>query len=57
MGGEEATAWIYLLKKHKPEMLRLPYLADYRSEGDHGKRYVPRYMREKGVGYYADVKA
>ncbi len=31
---------MYFLKKHKPGMLNLEMLGDYRSEGSHGKRYV-----------------
>jgi len=44
-------AWIYLLKKFKPEMLHLPCYDSYSSEGSHGKRYVPRYEREKPLSY------
>ena len=38
-------AWIYLLKDYKLEMLELEYYESYQSEGSHGKRYVPRYVR------------
>jgi len=38
---QEMTCWIYILKKHKEEMLQLPMLSSYRSEDDHGRPYVP----------------
>jgi len=51
--GTNQTAWIYLLKKFKAEMLELPFYDSYLSEGSHGKRYVPRYEREgeKALAY------
>ena len=43
--AEVLSCWVYLLVKAKEEMLSLPTLADYRSQGDHGKPYVPRWGR------------
>jgi len=54
---QEMTCWIYILKKHKEEMLQLPMLSSYRSEGDHGRPYVPRSAREDLTNYYSDVKS
>ena len=42
-------AWVYLLKKFKPEMLELEFYESYDSEGAHGKKYSPRYARETTV--------
>ena len=53
----ELTCWIYILKKHKQEMLELPLLAEYDSEGDHGRPYIPRHEREDLNSYYSDVKS
>ena len=53
----EMTCWIYILKKHKEEMLQLPMLSNYRSEDDHGRPYVPRSAREDLTNYYSDVKS
>ena len=53
------TCWIYILKKHKEEMLQLPMLSSYRSEDKHGLPYVPRSAREDltKTNYYSDVKS
>ena len=51
------TCWIYILKKHKEEMLELPLLSEYTSEGDHCRPYVPRSAREDLTNYYSDVKS
>lgn len=54
---EEVECWVYLLFNFKPFMLELPFLTSYLSEGDHGKHYVARYLRQKpGPEYYTDVK-
>ena len=53
----EVECWIYILKKYKAEMLSLPLLAEYRSEADHGRPYVPRCDRENLSNYYGDVMA
>jgi len=55
--NKEMTCWIYILKKHKEEMLELPMLSVYRSEDDHGRPYVPRSAREDLSNYYSDVKS
>lgn len=47
--GKEMEAWVYLLKKFKPEMLELEFYESYDSEGAHGKKYSPRYARETTV--------
>jgi len=49
--GTNQKAWIYLLKKFKSEMLELPFYDSYTSEGNHGKRYVPRYEREEPLDH------
>jgi hypothetical protein len=47
---EVLSCWVYLLVKAKEEMLELPMLADYRSAGDHGLAYVPRWVEWRGEG-------
>ena len=42
-------AWVYLLKKFKPEMLELEFYESYDSQGAHGKKYSPRYARDTTV--------
>lgn len=44
--GNVVEAWIYLLRKYKPEMLQLEFLESYDSEGTHGNKYVARYLRD-----------
>ncbi|CAG0914111.1 unnamed protein product [Notodromas monacha] len=43
--GVARKCWTYFLSKHKPELLRLPFLETYSSAGDHGLEYVTRYSR------------
>lgn len=55
--GEAREAWVYLLHTFKPAMLQLPALHSYASEGDHGLKYVSRYLRkDPGPEYWTDVK-
>ena len=54
-GSEDIKCWIYLLKKYKVEMLKLPMLSNYNSEDDHGRPYVTRCEREHLSNYYDDV--
>ncbi|KAF0302648.1 Gamma-glutamylaminecyclotransferase [Amphibalanus amphitrite] len=37
--GGDVTAFVYLLRHHKPFMLHLPMLDDYSSDGPHGLPY------------------
>lgn len=52
--GRILKPWIYFLKNFRPELLDLPCLSDYSSEGSHGLKYVSRYNRPIG-NYYSDV--
>lgn len=52
--GKVLKPWIYFLKNFRPELLDLPCLSDYSSEGSHGLKYVTRYCRS-GENYYSDV--
>jgi gamma-glutamylcyclotransferase (GGCT)/AIG2-like uncharacterized protein YtfP len=38
-GGGVAEAIVYLLIRHDAEMLKLEFISDYSSSGDHGKAY------------------
>lgn len=47
--------WIYFLKNFRSELLDLPCLSDYSSEGSHGLKYVSRYYHATENNYYSDV--
>lgn len=47
--------WIYFLKTFRQELLQLPCLSNYLSEGSHGLKYVSRYFRSE-ENYLSDVK-
>ncbi|VDO93962.1 unnamed protein product [Heligmosomoides polygyrus] len=44
--GGETTAWIYLMKKWRPDIYEgaSPMMSNYSSKGDHGREYVTRYV-------------
>lgn len=54
--GKLIRPWIYFLKNFRQELLALPYLDDYSSDGSHGLKYVSRYIRPTGENYYSDVQ-
>lgn len=39
-------AWMYTLIDFKEELLQKPMMANYSSYGEHGLRYVERYLRD-----------
>jgi gamma-glutamylaminecyclotransferase len=49
-------AWTYFLFQFRPEMLELPQLDIYASEGPHCLPYVSRYVRDKAVDHRLEVK-
>jgi len=44
-GSTLRNCWAYLLPNFPEEMLKLPFMSNYSSSGDHGLPYVPRCMR------------
>ena len=52
----EIEAWTYFLVQFRPEMLNLPQLDSYSSEGPHNMPYVARYIRDKTVDHRFEVK-
>jgi len=53
--GSAIEAWIYLLKQYKQEMLELEMYDCYKSNGNHGKKYVARYERDTHLTSPNDV--
>ncbi|VDL75365.1 unnamed protein product [Nippostrongylus brasiliensis] len=60
--GTETTAWIYLLRKWRPDIYNVstPMMSNYSSKGEHGREYVERYVRAKdmldsGYNLHADI--
>ena len=52
-GGErDVSAYMYLLKRHKPFMLQLPMLEEYLSDGPHG---LPYNEEEDDLNVAADI--
>jgi len=54
--GLVKQAWTYFLSDFKPELLNLPHLDSYLSNGSHNKPYVARYVRDASVDHRPDVK-
>ena len=50
--GDEVECLVYFLLRHKEEMLRLEFLADYSSHGSHGKAYVKWYDQDKSETHF-----
>ncbi|KAK6745496.1 hypothetical protein RB195_011925 [Necator americanus] len=47
----EISAWIYLLRKWRPDIYEssTPMMSSYSSKGPHGREYVSRYIRAKDM--------
>ncbi|CAB3375121.1 Hypothetical predicted protein [Cloeon dipterum] len=43
--GTERVCWIYLIQKYREDLLELPFLDDYKSNGPHGLVYGERSSR------------
>jgi len=54
--GQVKQAWTYLLSDFKDELLNLPHLDSYLSDGSHNLPYVARYVRDMSVDHRPDVK-
>ena len=50
--GDEVECLVYFLLRHKEEMLRMQFLADYSSHGNHGKAYVKWYDQDKSETHF-----
>lgn len=51
----EITAWIYFIKKFKPDLLNRPMYESYSNNGEHGLKYVERYHRSIHCNYKKDI--
>ncbi|GIX89573.1 hypothetical protein CDAR_390173 [Caerostris darwini] len=56
LGARELTPWAYFLIDFREHLLRLPYLEDYSSKGEHGLEYVTRYRRTHHETHHRDVQ-
>ena len=50
--GDEVECVVYFLLRHKEEMLRMEFLSDYSSYGNHGKAYVKWYDQDKSETHF-----
>lgn len=48
---DDVHAWIYVIKKYKQQLLNVPFYEKYSSSGNHGRKYVERYLREDITDY------
>lgn len=48
-------AWMYFIKKFKPSLLNNTNYESYSNNGEHGLKYVDRYLRIKGYNHKSDV--
>ncbi len=46
----------FITQNFKPELLDFPFMENYSSYGDHGKKYSEKEGREQNVDYYPDIK-
>lgn len=53
--SDRVDAWIYVIKKFKNELLSKPLLENYSSTGNHGLRYVERYLRSGNYDHRKDI--
>lgn len=53
--NQEVTAWMYFIKKFKPDLLKQNTYERYSSSGPHGLKYVTRYERLENYKYQNDV--
>lgn len=49
------TAWIYFIKNFKPELLKKQMFESYSNNGNHGLKYVSRYLRNDTVDYKTEI--
>lgn len=47
--------WIYTIKNFKPELLKRTFYESYSNSGDHGLRYVERYLRGDTKSHKTDI--
>lgn len=53
--GDPIQAWIYFIKKFKPDLLKQPMFENYSSSGSHGLKYVSRYDRDQNYNVKSDI--
>lgn len=47
--------WIYVIKNFNHDLLKQPFLESYSSLGNHGRRYVDRYLRNDSHDYKLEI--
>lgn len=53
--GKIIKAWIYFIKKFKPQLLEQQMFSNYSSKGSHGLNYVTRYNRIPTYNYKSEI--
>lgn len=48
-------AWVYFLKTFKKELLQKTMYETYSNKGDHGLKYLERYLRNENYKYKDDI--
>lgn len=56
-GSGRVKAWIYFIKKFQAGLLNGDTFESYSSKGDHGLKYVERYLRGTDADYKREILA
>ncbi|GLH15236.1 Putative gamma-glutamylcyclotransferase CG2811 [Gryllus bimaculatus] len=55
-GSKKVSAFVYVLREFRPFLMEEPFLEEYSSNGDHGKRYVERAERDHTYDFTKEVQ-
>lgn len=47
--------WIYAIKQFNTDLLEEPFLENYSNSGNHGRKYVLRYLRDENYNYKSEI--